>query len=159
MTTRTLVLGVGNPLMGDDGVGATVVDLLVSAGLPEGVRAVAAPDVYALPQAWDSERHVWVVDAMIRNGTPGTIYRLSHDDVLGLRGHTTSAHHVGLAEGLRWICHTFPKMASLEFQLWGIEPASLAPSEGLADPVASAVRVVSDELLSLLAQSHQICCD
>jgi hydrogenase maturation protease len=159
MTAHTLVLGVGNSLMGDDGVGAAVVTVLVDAGLPPGVRAVAAPDVLALPQIWNNERFAWIADAMIRNRTPGTIYRLSHDDVLGLPAHQASAHHIGLAEGLRWILLTFPRMAGLEFRLWGIEPARLGPGDGLTGPVAAALRTVSAEMLEALAASREISCD
>jgi hypothetical protein len=54
-----------------DGVGVAVVDRLVGARLPAGVRAVAAPDVFALPQVWSSEKNVWIVDAMTRDSAPG----------------------------------------------------------------------------------------
>jgi hydrogenase maturation protease len=159
VTARVLILGVGNSLMGDDGVGAAVVDLLLTAGLPADSRAVAVPDVFALAAAWRDETEVWIVDAMMRESMPGTIHHLSHDDVLGLPRHATSAHHIGLAEGLRWICHTFPRMAALSFRLWGVEPARVAPPEGLTDPVAAAARTVSDEMLNSLTVSRQICCD
>ena len=159
MTGRVLILGVGNPLMGDDGVGAAVVDHLVGAGLPAGVRAIAAPDVFALPQVWSSEESVWVVDAMMRDGTPGTIHHLSHEEVLALPPLETSVHHVSLSEGLRWICHTFPRMAALSFRLWGVEPARVAPGEGLSNDIALAARTVSDEMLKALAESRQVSCD
>jgi hydrogenase maturation protease len=159
MTVRVLILGLGNPMMGDDGVGVAVVDLLVGAGYPAGVRAVAAPDVFALPQVWSSEKNVWLVDAMMRDSAPATIHRLSHEEIFALPPHATSAHHLALGEGLRWICHTFPKMVALSFRLWGVEPASITQGEGLSDTVAKAARIVSDEMLRTLVESRQISCD
>lgn len=159
MTERVLVLGVGNSLMGDDGVGAAVVDRLVAAGLPERARAVSVPDVYALPQVWNSEPQVWLVDAMIRDGEPGTIYRLSHEEVVSLPGDTATAHHLALGEAVRWIRHTFPRMAALSLRLWGVEPARVAPPEGLTEAVTAAARSISDELLGELVDSRQFTCD
>jgi hydrogenase maturation protease len=159
MTAHVLILGVGNPMMGDDGVGTAVVDRLIGTGLPAGVRAVAGLDVFTLPQVWNSERNVWIVDAMMRGGTPGTIHHLSHAEILALPPHATSAHHVSLAEGLRWICHTFPRMAALSFRLWGVEPARVAPPQGLSDTISNSAHIVSDEILKALDESRQISCD
>jgi hydrogenase maturation protease len=159
MTAHVLILGVGNPMMGDDGVGPAVVDILVGAGLPAGLRAVATPDVFSLPQVWNSEKSVWIVDAMMRDSSPGTIHHLSHTEIFALPPHATSAHHVSLAEGLRWICHTFPRMAALSFRLWGVEPTRVGPSRGLSDTVSTAARIVSDEILKALVESRQISCD
>lgn len=159
MSADILILGLGNPLMGDDGVGAAVVDLVLGAGNATGVRAVAVPDVYALPATWTDEADVWVIDAMTRSCTPGTIHHLEHDQILELPQRATSAHHLGLAEGLRWITHTFPRMADVRFRLWGVEPQRVAPPEGLSEPVARAARVVSREVLEALSNSRPTRCD
>ena len=93
---------------------------------------------------------------MSKNNNPAG---LSHEEILALPPHATSAHHVALAEGLRWICHTFPRMAALSFRLWGVEPARVAPGEGLSDDIAIAARTVSAEMLKALAESRQVSCD
>lgn len=159
MSADVLILGLGNPLMGDDGLGAAVVDVLLATGIPRGVRAEAVSDVYALPAAWCEEPEVWVIDAMIRRTTPGTVHHLGHDQVLGLSHQATSAHYLGVAEGLRWITHAFPKMAEVRFRLWGVEPQRVGPPEGLTDAVAGAARVVSQEVLDALSESRRVRCD
>lgn len=159
MSADVLILGLGNPLMGDDGVGAAVVDFLLAAGIPRCVRAEAVSDVYALPAAWRDEPEVWVIDAMIRRTTPGTVHHLGHDQVLGLAHRASSAHHLDVAEGLRWITHAFPKMAEVRFRLWGVEPQRVGPREGLSEVVDRAARVVSREVLDALSESRRAACD
>ena len=77
-------MGLGNPLMEDDGFGCAVIDSLRELGLPPGVSAEIAPDVLQLPSLWRGQPAVWMVDAVARGGPPGTIYRFGHDAVLGL---------------------------------------------------------------------------
>ena len=54
---RTLVLGLGNPLRGDDGVGPRVVEEVIRRGLPEGVTALdggtGGLDLLPVLEEWD----------------------------------------------------------------------------------------------------------
>ena len=96
MTAELLILGLGNPLVGDDGIGAAVVHELLRRGLPEGVRAEVAHDILQLPSVWKGEREVWVVDAVQRGAEPGSTCLVEHDELLGLTGSHRSAHHLSL---------------------------------------------------------------
>ena len=73
----TAILGVGNLLMKDDGVGVHVARALASLDLPDDVVVIDAgtdPDV-----AYDVDYadRIIVIDAVLGDGPPGTIYRLS----------------------------------------------------------------------------------
>jgi hydrogenase maturation protease len=142
-----LVAGLGNPVMGDDGFGTAVVEALGSRSLPPGVSLCTAPDVLHLSSQWRGEPRVWLVDAVVGGARPGTIHRFDHDEVLSLPSHPASAHHLALAESLRWLLHATPAMGAVRFRLWGAEPSRLVPGEELSRPLSDAVRAVVDEVL------------
>jgi hydrogenase maturation protease len=145
-SANILILGLGNSFMGDDGVGPAVIDILRRRGLPGSVRAEVAPDVLALPDLWQEEVRVWLVDALVRGDSPGTVHRLSHDAILALGQRHASAHHLSLPEGLRWIVHTHPRMAEVRYRLWGVEPYAVAPGAELSPIVSRAAGSVAREL-------------
>jgi len=142
-----LVAGLGNPLMGDDGFGAAVVEALGSRSLAAGVSLCTAPDVLHLSSSWRGEPRVWLVDVVVGGARPGTIHRFDHDAVLSLPAHPASAHHLALAESLRWLLHATPAMRAVRFRLWGAEPSRLAPGDRLSRPLVAAVASVVDEIV------------
>jgi hydrogenase maturation protease len=149
-----LVVGLGNPLMGDDGAGPAVIAEIRRRSRPRGAHRLedGGTDILNLPGLWDDEPSLWVVDA-VQGGRPaGTIHRLDHSELLGLPQRTASCHDLSLPECLRWISLAFPRMAGIRYRLWGIEPARVDDREGLSAAVASAVRVVADEVLSELSR-------
>lgn len=76
---RSLIVGFGNPLRGDDGVGLAVLRTLEAGSLPPGVRCAdvgigGVALVHELQAGW--ERLV-IVDAVQRGGAAGTVYLLA----------------------------------------------------------------------------------
>jgi hydrogenase maturation protease len=97
---RILVLGVGNSLMRDDGVGVQAVGALADGyELPANVLVVDG-GVAGLRLLGDlaAADNVIIVDALKNNGMPGTIYRFRREDIQPRRGPFVSAHEVGIAE-------------------------------------------------------------
>jgi len=99
---KTLVLGLGNPLLTDDGVGLRVARALR-------VRLMGRPDVVVQEDYWGGlrlmERMVGydrsiVIDAMRSGDEPGTIRRLQVQDMS--TQHTASAHDANLSTALRF---------------------------------------------------------
>jgi hydrogenase maturation protease len=85
MKPSILVAGVGNIFLGDDGFGVEAASALLQRDLPEGVAVrdfgIRGFDLaYALLDPWDA---VILVDALPRQGTPGTLY-LVEPDIAGL---------------------------------------------------------------------------
>jgi hydrogenase maturation protease len=73
MTEKTVVIGIGNPLRGDDGIGWAVVEALTDVAVGWGVTAVATHQL--LPELLDdlhAARVVIFVDASV-NGQPGSV--------------------------------------------------------------------------------------
>jgi len=147
--TGILVVGLGNPLMGDDGAGVAVAERLVAAPLPAGARAEAGgTDSLCLLSLWRREAEVWLVDAILRGTPPGTIHRLSHEEVLSIPGRHRGAHSLSLPENLRLIAVARPDMAGVRYRLWGIEPETIGLSPGLTPEVARAVEAVAAEIVA-----------
>ena len=76
---KSLIVGFGNPLRGDDGVGLAALRLLESEPLPDGVRCAdvgigGVALVHELQAGWD---RLVIIDAVQRGGAAGTVYVLA----------------------------------------------------------------------------------
>lgn len=146
MAARVLVVGFGNPLMGDDGVGLAVLAHLVELGVPPGVRlAEGGTDATHLADLWQGEEHVVLVDALTRGSPPGTVHRLSLEEVLRLPQEHEGVHALSLPSCLRWVLLARPELARARVELFGVEPAQVAPGQGLTLAVAAAAQQLARE--------------
>lgn len=77
----TLILGIGNLLLGDEGVGVHVARALLQERLPENVTVLEVGTAFleALPEIERADRII-VIDAMHGGHAPGTVYRVPYDD-------------------------------------------------------------------------------
>ncbi len=77
----TLILGIGNLLLGDEGVGVHVARALPQERLPENVTVLEVGTAFleALPEIERADRII-VIDAMHGGHAPGTVYRVPYDD-------------------------------------------------------------------------------
>jgi len=81
---RTLVMGIGNPLMGDEGFGPRVVELFLSRyTIPEGLSVIDAGTMgFTILNLFAEADRVLVVDALEGTGhEPGTLVRLTPEDM------------------------------------------------------------------------------
>jgi len=139
VSRSVLILGVGNPLAGDDGVGVRAIEGLAGAGdLPEGIRLL---DVGVLGMdilAWTRpDEPVVILDAVHGPGDPGTLYRFVLDEIAAPVEPPLSVHELGIADTL----HAARLMGRpLRGTLIGVEPARIeAFTAGLSPPVAAAL--------------------
>ncbi|MBI4666042.1 MAG: HyaD/HybD family hydrogenase maturation endopeptidase [Nitrospinae bacterium] len=96
------ILGIGNLLLCDEGVGVRVIEkLLAEYEFPPNVNLVdgGATGLYLLPYIEEST-HVIVVDAVDGPGEPGTLYRYSAEDFKRVIPKKMSIHDVGFVECL-----------------------------------------------------------
>ena len=73
---KTLIVGFGNVLLGDDGFGVEVVRRLACSGLPADVEAmeVGIGGMHFVLKLMEGFEEVIVVDAVRRGEAPGTLY-------------------------------------------------------------------------------------
>ena len=101
--TRQLVIGLGNPLAGDDGFGPAVLRVLEDEGLPIGVDTVpSCTDLLGFIDTFAGYASVVLVDAVVgADRRPGTVEVLDEATLLGWHARSTSAHLLSPVEALR----------------------------------------------------------
>ena len=78
---KTLVLGIGNVLMGDEGVGVRVVEAIDPLSLPQGVDIVeGGTGGFQLLGLFDQYDRMIIVDASLDGKPPGTLSASTADD-------------------------------------------------------------------------------
>jgi len=139
MQSSVLILGLGNPLRGDDGVGCRLVEELARRELPPGVQVLdggaAGLDLLDLVEGWG---RVVIVDAAEMGRMPGEIVRFTPADVrLASAPDPFSLHHAGLSEALALadaLGRALPEMV-----IFGVQPASVGWGEELSPAVEAAL--------------------
>jgi hydrogenase maturation protease len=151
-----LVLGVGNILMRDEGVGVRVVERLRASPepLPADVRIVDGGTLgLDLLPLIEEARGLILVDAVDVKAEPGTILVLRGHDVTGAFGGHISPHQVGVGDlvAVGELTAVLPQAIALV----GIQPAEvevgLELSEHVEAAVPGAVIAVRDELRAMAA--------
>jgi hydrogenase maturation protease len=102
---KTLVIGLGNPILGDDGVGWRVAEEIArrTAGWPDvEVDCVALGGLSLMERLTGCERAI-LVDSIFTGGKPnGTVSLLHLNDLPDLSsGHTTAVHDTSLHNALK----------------------------------------------------------
>ncbi|MGB6063406.1 MAG: HyaD/HybD family hydrogenase maturation endopeptidase [Desulfomonilaceae bacterium] len=150
-TERIVVLGVGNILLRDEGVGVRVVEELQRRYLlPEQVQVIdgGTQGLWLMSTIQQADRLI-VVDAVLGRDEPGTLYRLVGEDLpKGLRAKQ-SAHDSDLVEALN-LCSLLDA-APKSVVVVGVEPENIQPfglelTETVAARVDELVLRVVDEL-------------
>lgn len=146
MARTPVVLGVGNPLFGDDGFGIEVIRRLRQ-------RGVLRPDVeildggtagiYLLPELENRPRAI-IVDAVNFGGAPGQVVRLRNGEIPSGIGLKLSEHQVTVKEVLALLELLDSKPADV--LLLGVQPGQLRFAEPLSEPVRNAIDGICAEV-------------
>ena len=146
-----LVLGIGNLVMGDDGVGVRVVHNLAERyTFPNEVTVLdgGTLGLDLLPHIERCQRLV-MIDAVETGGTPGTLVRLTGAELSPALETKLSPHQMGLKDLLT--------VASLlghlpeEMVLWGVQPENIDMTLELSPPVREQVGPLVEKVLEELA--------
>jgi hydrogenase maturation protease len=139
VTGSTLVLGLGNVLLRDEGIGVWVADRLSHGfDLPDRVTVLEGGTLGLdlLPRL-DGVERLLLIDAVKLGGIAGEITRFQGDEVPAALGVKISPHQIGLADLLataRLMGRDPP-----EIVLWGMEPGHLDPGTDFSSRVARAL--------------------
>lgn len=131
------MLGLGNILLRDEGVGVHAVRrLLAEYSIPAEVEVVdgGTLGLDLLPYLESAER-LLVLDAVRAGRPPGTLIRLEGDEIPGALGAKISPHQMGLVDLLAAgrLTDCLPERVVL----WGMQPGVLEPGLELTPAVAS----------------------
>jgi hydrogenase maturation protease len=98
VTTTRRIIGVGNPLRGDDGVGPAVIAELATAAPPGVSLHLSSGDPFDLISTWTGADHVVVIDAARTGRIPaGTVQRWAGRPPAGTH---VASHGLGLGEAV-----------------------------------------------------------
>ncbi len=142
-----MILGVGNILLKDEGIGVHVAHALQEMPLDKGVNVIDGgtfPDIIPLVEGADK---LIVIDAALGGKEPGTIYRFAPEDIAAESAGLVSAHQISFVENLRTMkgLGIEPK----EVVIIGVEPKEigwgLEPSPELQERIPEIVKMVLQE--------------
>jgi hydrogenase maturation protease len=152
-TERILVMGVGNPLMRDDGVGPRVVEMLLAGyRFPDNVEVVDAGTMsYMILDLFRDIDRLIIIDAVRETGHPaGTVTKMTPEEIAPNQ-MPHSMHDIALIDVLQAadLMGTAPLAVAIAVQIDTIEEwvLELSPACEAAVPIAAAA--VLDELTSL----------
>lgn len=143
----TCLVGVGNPLRGDDGVGPWIVGAVRDALSGTRVRVIDAQDVpenFVPAIARGDCRNVVFIDAVAAEGVPGTVVFGPLADFPEAESFTT--HNLALA-----MSRKFLEAAGKKVFLLGIVPADLDFGEGLTAEIERTAVALRDAILRAAA--------
>jgi hydrogenase maturation protease len=148
---NVVVLGVGNILLKDEGVGVRVIEELWRRyDFPERVQVIdgGTQGLWLISTIQQAD-HLIVVDAVTAGGEPGALYRLERSDLpKGLR-FKQSAHDSDLVEALN-LCSLVEKEPKTVVVI-GVEPEDIQPyGLELTLPVAARIEDLIDRVLEEL---------
>jgi hydrogenase maturation protease len=152
-----LVLGIGNPLRGDDGVGIRVLEMLKEQDLPEDILLLdAGTPGFGLVnhlQEWAQAGggQVTIIDAVNMGEMPGVWRRFTPEEVKMITsGEHLSLHQIDLAGGLA-LAEAVGILPE-QIVIYGIEPACIDWKQGLSPEVSSGVPELVNNILSELEE-------
>ncbi len=149
---RIVVIGLGNPDRGDDGVGPVVAG---RAARTVGLAADACPPPgpAELIERWQGADLAVVVDAVRAGDPPGTVRMMSATAEAALGAGTASTHGLGLACALR-LSQAIGR-APARVVLVGVEGGDFSAGAGLSPAVAAAVPEAVRAVVGLIMEAER----
>ena len=154
ITGDTLIIALGNPLCGDDGVGVAVLETLEkSECLPKNVvlQFDGSPNNLLDALLTHNYRSVIIVDSAFVQRSPGEWVRFTLRETILKSGNPNiniSMHNTGLAEVLA--LSTVLKIELPEIAIYGVQPMEVKWFYGLSDAVKMAVPEICTSILEEL---------
>jgi hydrogenase maturation protease len=144
MNRQILILGLGNILLQDEGLGVRAAERLAARyRLPPDVQLMdgGVMGLDLLPHL-EGVSHLLITDAVQTGRPPGSLVRLEGEAIPAALSLKMSMHQVGLQEllALAGFQGTLPERVVL----WGLEPASLDWGLELSAPIATQIDALVD---------------
>ena len=156
---HVVILGVGNLLLSDEGVGVHVANRLLEMDRPEGVEVYeGGTDGFRLMSVVAGADRLVVVDAVRGGGEPASIYRFDIDDAPSSPdSYKTSVHQIGILEVVHF-SEFVGKGKTPRTTVIGVEPKSLEMSMELTPEVEAKIpriiELVMEEVEAFLHEEN-----
>jgi hydrogenase maturation protease len=147
---KILVIGIGNTLLQDEGIGVHIIQALQKMEIPDNINLVdgGTEELDLMEYSNKGIDKVIIIDA-IRGGTkPGTTFRLSPNEIMATTKHIYSMHQKDLVDAFKMI-DLFAKKPK-EIVIIGVVPKetewSLKLTPELQSKIPDIIRVIFDEI-------------
>ena len=152
---RTVVLGIGNELLSDEGIGVHVVKALQKMGLPPEIEIYeGGTDGFGLLNIIIETDRLIVIDSLRGESDPGTIYKFDIEDAPGSPDlFKTSVHQIGILEviNLSSLIGKTPKTTVI-----GVEPKTISTGMELSAQIEAKIPRIIEIILEELNLSSAI---
>lgn len=146
-----LVLGLGNILFGDEGLGVHAVQQLSRVcNLPDGVRCLDGGTLgLDLLCYFTADVRILILDAVRTSGAPGSLIRLEGSQIPAALSQKMSMHQLGLQDLMA--ASALRGMLPERVVLWGMQPALMDWSTDLSAEVERAMPELVEAAIQELA--------
>jgi len=149
-----LVLGIGNILLRDEGVGVRVIERMQKMRLPDNVELIDGGTAGAdLLDALAERKKVIVIDAVQADCEPGTVLRFTADDLTQPDGVGMSLHELGLGEALTMTRQL--GCAPEDVVVFGIKPKDISCGLELSEQISASIPRVVELVLAEIANAKR----
>jgi hydrogenase maturation protease len=145
MPGKTLIVGMGNLIYRDEGIGVHVIEEMKKMELPGHIELLdIGTSTMDLIAYLDGVKTLIVIDAMKAGGAPGTIYKCKPEDLLPEEEGPISLHEIGLLETLN-----IAKKMCMEINtvVIGVEPEIMDWGMELTDEVRNRIPTIIEAVL------------
>lgn len=143
MKNKPVVLGLGNPLFQDEGLGIHLIHQLMQTSANEQVDFVdGGTDALALLGVVEEAEHLLIIDAIDGDYPPGTICQFAGKEIPLLVAGRMSVHQIGFQEVLA-LAELRGKLPA-HIVLIGVQPESLDWGTELSPPVAKTLPCLTE---------------
>jgi hydrogenase maturation protease len=136
-----LVLGIGNTMLKDEGIGVRVAEKMMEMSLPPEVEVMDG-GIKGLDLLYyiEGRKKVIVVDAVMAGAPPGTLFRFTDNDLAAKKGIMRSAHGIDFSDVIAVARFSGTKPAEVIFL--GIEPYDLSVSMELSPKIEEMIPIL-----------------
>lgn len=140
--SKTLIIGIGNTLKGDDGLGPLVCERLAGKTSAEVIDCGTVPENYIQRIIRKAPEVLLVVDAIDFGGSPGAIetFEIERLDSVVISTHTMSP---------RMFVDMIRKSIEVDVLFIGIQPEHTHLGEAISDKVANAAEMLAGALTKI----------
>jgi hydrogenase maturation protease len=151
--TRTVVIGVGNPLRGDDAAGVMVAERL-RPRVPKGVEVVACDEEPSrLMEAWEGADCVVLVDSVSSGQPAGTLHRFdAGEEPVPACTFRSSTHAIGIADTIE-LARALGRLPR-RVRVYGVEASGFVTGSSLTPAVEEAVEFLVKDVLRDLEEER-----
>jgi len=144
-----LILGVGNILMKDEGIGVHVVKRMREMALPDNVEILDGGTAgLDLVEYIENRRKLIVIDAVKTGDRPGTIYRLTEANLKAKPKAIMSFHEIDFLDAL--YVSEIMKNRPEEIIMIGIEPKDMSMGMDLSPEIEERIPIIINAVLKEL---------